>query len=125
MSRAAAVAGVLVLGAAAAVGAVLMPGPTLRHDPGSPCAAVVELDRALDLASLGDQAVVRSRAAALADALARRAASDDPVERDGVIAQELLVLLEDPGATMDDLVEVVRPVARDCDVALQAAAATS
>jgi hypothetical protein len=118
------VAGVLVLGAVAAVGAVLVPGPTLRHDPGSPCVAVVELDRALDLASLGDQAVVRARAAALADALARRAAGDEAVERDGLVAQQLLVLLEDPGATMADLVDVVRPVAQDCDVALRAAAAS-
>ena len=122
MSRAPAVAGLLALGATTAVVAVLIPGPTLRHDPGSPCQAVVELDRVLGLASVGDQAVVRARAAALADALSRRAAGDDPGTGDAMVVQRLLVLLEDPGATVDDLVQVVEPVASDCNVTLQAAA---
>jgi hypothetical protein len=72
---------------------------------------------------VGDQAVVRARAAALADALAARAGGEDAVAGDGLVGQRLLRLLEDPGATVPDLVAVVEPLAEDCDVVLQAATA--
>lgn len=123
MSGARAAAGALVVGAAAAVAALLLPGPALRHDPGSPCVALVELDRVLDLDAVGDQAVVRARAAALADALATRAEGESALPGDALAVQRLLALLEDPGASVADLLAVVEPVAEDCEVILQADAA--
>lgn len=121
MSGGRAAAGALVVGAVAAVAALLLPGPVLRPDPGPPCAALVDLDRVLDLDAVGDQTVVRARAAALADALATRAAGQDAVPGDARTVQQLLGLLEDPGATVADLVAVVEPVAENCDIVLQAA----
>lgn len=116
-----AVAGLLALGAVAAVSAVLLPGQPLHPDPGTPCPAVAGLDEAMDLTTVGDQVVVRARAAALADALAHRAAGDDPGRGDALRVQDLLDLLEDPGATVAELVDVVEPLAEDCGITLQAA----
>lgn len=121
MTGARVAAALLAVGAVAGVAAALLPEPALHPDPGTVCSAVAGLDGALDLTSVGDQVVVRARAAALADALARRAAGADAGEQDAGAARALLDLLEDPGATAAQLVEVVQPLADGCGVALQVA----
>ena len=59
----------------------------------------------------------------LADALAVRADGDGAAAEDSRVARRLLLLLEDPGATVADLVGVIEPLAEDCDVVLQATTA--
>ena len=77
------------------------------------CVALEEVRGALDLSSLGDQAVLPTRAAELADLLARRPeGSSQP--NDLAAARRIVAVLEDEGATVADLVDAIAPVARQC-----------
>ncbi|HEX6888382.1 MAG TPA: hypothetical protein VF143_09770 [Candidatus Nanopelagicales bacterium] len=123
MTRARVVAGVACVLAALAVAAVLVPWPDPALRARAACPALAELSQALTLDSIGDQAVVRSRAAALADALARGEGQElgSPAARHEV-AQRISALLDDPEATIDDLVIVLRPVATACGHGMPVAA---
>ncbi|MDH3958546.1 MAG: hypothetical protein OEV20_01740 [Actinomycetota bacterium] len=113
MNRSVVAAGLLT---AAATGAVLLvamepvstPAPVTA---GQVCASVADLRSALDLSSVGDQAVVRARAAELADMLASSAAKGSV---DRAVARRVLALLDDSGATLADLQRAVEPVAGQC-----------
>ncbi len=77
------------------------------------CAAVTDLQDALDLSSLGDQAVLRARASQLADMLA------DPSPRDGSevprsVARDMVAVLDDQRATVADLTGAIAPIVRQC-----------
>ena len=78
---------------------------------GQVCASVAGLRSALDLSSVGDQAVVRARAAELADMLGSSAAKGSV---DRAVARRVLAVLDDPGATLADLQRAVEPVAGQC-----------
>jgi hypothetical protein len=95
--------------ALAAVAAALLGWPSPAARPGT-CAALDELSRALTLDSWGDQAAVRSRAAELADRVDREQAP---------VAEEVRLLLANPGATVEQLVAALEPVAEQCDIRLQ------
>lgn len=113
MNRSVVAAGLLT---AAAAGSVVMvaqesvstPAPVTAEQV---CAAVADLRAALDLSSVGDQAVVRARAAELADLLDGSASEGS---LDQAVAQRLLAVLDDSGATLADLQRVVEPVAGQC-----------
>jgi hypothetical protein len=123
VTRVRVVAGVACVVAALAVGAVLVPWPDPALRARATCPALAELSRALTLDSIGDQAVVRSRAAALADALQRGEGQElgsAPARRE--VAQRISALLDDPEATIDDLVIVLRPVASACGSTVPVAA---
>jgi hypothetical protein len=77
------------------------------------CAAVDDLRDALDLSSLADQAVLRARAANLADILAVPSLKGGPAGATSVAAR-IVAVLDDPGATVADLSEAVMPIARQC-----------
>ena len=110
-------AGLLVLGAAGAVGAVVAPRPAAQPDPGAACEALAELAEALDLSTIADQAVVRVRAAALADALIAQGFGDGrPDGSAAAIGRRIIAVLDQPGATVADLVVVLDPVERQCAV---------
>ena len=72
---------------------------------------MADLRSALDLSSVGDQAVVRARAAELADMLGSSAAKGSV---DRAVARRMLAVLDDPGATLADLQLAVEPVAGPC-----------
>lgn len=77
------------------------------------CAATAHLQDALDLSSLGDQAVLRSSASKLADMLAH----PSPKQKSGVrrsVARGMVAVLNDPGTTVADLAEVIAPIAEEC-----------
>lgn len=117
MSRATVVPVLISLAAAGAIAwaawDVTQPHPTTTAD--QVCAAVEQVRDAVDLASVGDQAVLASRAAALADALSRTEPGDDG--SDLAAARAIVAVLDDPDATVDDLVAAIAPVARRCGVA--------
>lgn len=77
------------------------------------CVAVADLGDALDLSSLGDQAVLRSRAAHLADILAAPSPKDGP-DASSAVAQRIVAVLDDPDATVSDLAVTIEPIARQC-----------
>ncbi len=102
----------------AAAGSILLVGwegaaPAPAATTGRICGAVTDLRDALDLSSLGDQAVLRSRAAHLADMLASPSPRDRP---DGsvAVARQIVAVLDDPGATVADLAAAIEPIAREC-----------
>ncbi len=86
------------------------PGPPR---PAQVCTALEEVRGALDLSSLGDQAVLPTRAAELADLLARRPEGNSQAN-DLAAARRIVAVLEDEGATVADLVDAIAPVARQC-----------
>ena len=113
MNRSLMAAGLL---SAAAVGAVAMVAQeSVSSDaPVSAeqvCAGVAELRASMDLSSVGDQAVVRARAAELADMRDRSAAEGS---LDQAVARRMLAVLDDSGATLADLQRAVEPVAGQC-----------
>ena len=91
---------------------VSQPHPATSAD--QVCAAVEQVRGAADLASVGDQAVLASRAAALADVLSRSEPGGDGA--DVAAARAIVAVLDDPDATLDDLVVAIAPVARRCGV---------
>jgi hypothetical protein len=108
-------AGLLVLAAVGAVGAVVSPWPVARPDPTGVCRALADLDDAIDLVTISDQAAVRARAAALADALVTQGFGEDPSDGSAAVAGRRIVeVLDQPGSTVADLVVVLGPVERHC-----------
>jgi hypothetical protein len=115
VNRPAVAAALLVAAAAGAVAllAVLWAQPVPAATGEQVCAAVADLQDALDLSSVGDQAVLRARAAQLADRL------DDPAPRAGPegsasVARDILRVLDDPRSTLADLAGAIAPVVRQC-----------
>lgn len=86
-----------------------VPAPTAEQI----CVAVDDLRDAVDLSSLGDQAVLRSHAAHLADMLARASADERPTGSKSV-ARQIVAVLADPGATVADLAVAIEPIAQEC-----------
>ena len=114
-ARAGAAAGVL--GAVGAVVGVVAPRPATQPDPAAACRALAELNDALDLTTIADQAVVRVRGAALADALITQGFGDGrPDGSATVVGRRIIEVLDQPGATVADLVVVLAPVERQCAV---------
>jgi hypothetical protein len=109
-------AGLLVLGAVGAVGAVAAPWPPAGADPADACRALSDLEDVIDLATIADQAAVRARAAALADALIAGGLEDGrPSDGSAAAAGRRIVeVLDQPGSTVADLVVVLGPVQRRC-----------
>lgn len=114
------VAGVLVVGAAAAVLAVAVRPPLLAPQRLPVCAQLRQLQEAIDLSSVGDQAVIRVRAAALADVLAdgssSRAGAEpiDPTGGDEFASAQIAAVLSDPAATIEDLTESIELIVLRC-----------
>jgi hypothetical protein len=114
------VAAILVVAAALAVLAVIVRPHVLRPAPLSVCALVARLQDATDLSSVGDQAVIRARAAALADALGVDHGGSqqeaDPAEQDRaeLAGRRIRALLADPNATVQELTEALEPIASAC-----------
>lgn len=84
--------------------AVWLPGGSVAVRHPDPCTAYEELHDVLDLATVSDQAVVRARAAALAEALG----ADDAVRG------QILMILQQPYATVGELERVIAPVRQSC-----------
>jgi hypothetical protein len=114
VNRSLVAAGLLTVAAAGAVGMVARewgaPGraPTTEEV----CAAAEEVLDALG-ESVGDQLVLRARAASLADVLIDRSGDD----QDGaglVAARGIVSVLDDTDATVSDLADAVEPVVRKC-----------
>ncbi len=114
MSTARVVASGLVLAAGAVWVAVLLPGAVPIGGEPTVCQAHAELESALETSTVPGLAVVRSRAAALADALDDGTGSS--AELAGVSAQ-IETLLAGHQSTADDLRDVVAPVAAACATA--------
>jgi hypothetical protein len=114
VNRSLVAAGLLTVAAAGAVGMVAREWGTPGQAPTSDevCAAAAEVLDALG-ESVGDQLVVRARAAYLADVLIDRSGD----EQDGaglVAARGIVSVLDDTAATVSDLEAAIEPVARTC-----------
>jgi hypothetical protein len=114
VNRALVAAGLLTLAAAGTVGLVVREwsGPAAAPTSAEVCAAAADVIDALG-ASVGDQVVLRTRAAHLADTLIDRSAQDAEA-RSLTTARRVVAVLDDPAATVSDLARVVRPVAEQC-----------
>ena len=114
MNRAVVAAGLLTLAAAGTVGLVAREwsGPAATPTSAEVCAAAADVLDALG-ASVGDQVVLRTRAAHLADALIDRSAAESQGSSLAT-ARRVVAVLDDPDATVSDLARVVRPVAEQC-----------
>ncbi len=114
MNRSLVAAGLLTLAAAGMVGLVAREwsGPAPTPTSAEVCAAAADVLNALG-ASVGDQVVLRTRAAQLADTLIDRSA-EDPEANTQATARRVVAVLDDPAATVSDLARVVRPVAEQC-----------
>jgi hypothetical protein len=114
VNRSLVAAGVLTLAAAGTVGLVAREwsGPTAPPTSAEVCAAAAEVLDALG-ASVGDQVVLRTRAAHLADTLIDRSAEDAEANSQAT-ARRVVLVLDDPAATVSDLSRAVRPVAEQC-----------
>jgi hypothetical protein len=104
--------------AVAAVGSVVLVGqqavmPSPRPTAEEACLSLADLQDVLEQSSLGDQAVLRARAARLADLLAEPSGQEGPAGSTAV-ARAILAVLDDPRATVADLEAAVAPVARSC-----------
>ncbi len=102
---------------AAATGAVVLVlaewvQPVPEATPAHVCVAVADLQDALDLSSVGDQAVLRARAAHVADLLRAPSRADLPGSRP--VARRMVAVLGDPGATVSDLATAIGPIVREC-----------
>lgn len=114
MNRSVGAAGLLAVAAAGAVGLVAREWIT----PGAPpsadevCVAAADTLDALGQ-SVGDQVVLRARAAHLADLLVDRSAQADGAESLAT-ARRVVEVLDDPGATVSDLAAALDPIAQSC-----------
>ena len=112
MTRSVVAAGLLTVAAAGAVGLVARGWVTPVAPPSvdDVCVAAAQTLDALGQ-SVGDQVVLRARAAHLADLLVDRASDDT----DSLAAARRVVeVLDDPGATVSDLSDAIAPIARQC-----------
>jgi hypothetical protein len=109
--------GAALLSMAAAGSVVLVARGWDDPDPGASsaqvCVAVADLRDALDLSSLSDQAVLRERATRVADLLAAPSLKDE-VQGAQPVAQQIVSVLDDPGATVADLAAAIAPIVRQC-----------
>jgi hypothetical protein len=114
VNRALVAAGLLTLAAAGTVGLVAREwsGPAETPTSAEVCAAAAEVIDALG-ASVGDQVVLRTRAAHLADTLIDQSAADSQ-DASLATARRVVAVLDDPAATVSDLARVVEPVAEQC-----------
>ncbi|MCU0264408.1 MAG: hypothetical protein MUF09_12225 [Candidatus Nanopelagicales bacterium] len=114
MNRALVAAGLLTVAAATAVGMVAQESFGSPPAPSSDavCAAAADVLTALG-GSVGDQVVLRTRAAHLADLLLDESqqASD---AGSLASARRIVMVLDDPDATVADLSRVVLPVTEQC-----------
>jgi hypothetical protein len=110
--------GAAILLAAAAAGSVLVvarqgaqpiPAPSSEQI----CRSVANLRDALDLSSVGDQAVLRARGAQLADLLAAASPKDGP-EGSALVAKSIVAVLDDPRSTVADLAGAIAPIVSEC-----------
>jgi hypothetical protein len=107
-----------ILLAAAAAGSVLLVArqeaqPVPEPSSEQICSAVANLQDALDLSSVGDQAVLRARGAQVADLLATASPKDGP-EGSASVAQSIVAVLDDPRATVADLSTAIAPIVGEC-----------
>jgi hypothetical protein len=77
------------------------------------CGAVGDLRDALDLSSLGDQAVLRARAAQVADMLSAPSKKDGPTGA-AAVSHKIVAVLDDQGATVGDLAAAIEPIVAQC-----------
>jgi hypothetical protein len=84
-----------------------------RATPEQACLAAAELQEALGQSSVTDQAVLRVRAARLADLLAGQSGDQEPAGAVAVAAA-IVGVLDDPRATVADLESAIAPMARSC-----------
>jgi hypothetical protein len=114
VNRSVAAAGLLTLAAAGTVGMVAREWVSPGQAPSSAevCSAAADVLEATG-DSLGDQVVLRSRAARLADVLIARSTQ---AQEDASLGQarRVVAVLEDPDATISDLARVAQPVAEAC-----------
>ncbi len=115
MNRPGIAAGLLTVAAAASVLLVARewtqpaPGPTSDQI----CVAVEDLRDAVDLSSVGDQAVLRARASHVADLLGAPP-SEDALTSSAEVSRQLVRVLDDQGATVADLGEAIEPIVAQC-----------
>ena len=116
MNRSLVAAGLLTLAAATAVGLVAREsfGSARALTSDEVCAAAGDVLSALG-GSVGDQVVLRTRAAHLADLLIDES-EQQPDAGPLASARRILAVLDDPDATVADLSRVVAPVAEQCPV---------
>jgi hypothetical protein len=108
-------AGLLAVAAAGAVGLVARESFGSATPPTSEevCAAAADVLAALG-GSVGDQVVLRTRAAHLADLLIDESEQQEPDPGPLASARRIVAVLDDPDATVGDLSRVVTPVAEEC-----------
>jgi hypothetical protein len=114
VNRSVVAAGLLAVGAAGAVGLVVWEsiGPATARTTDEVCAAAADVLDALG-GSVGDQVVLRTRAAHLADLLigqSEQGSDAGPLAS----ARRIVAVLDDPDATVADLSRAVLPVAEQC-----------
>jgi hypothetical protein len=116
VNRSLVAAGLLTVAAAGAVGLVAREsfGSATAPTAEEVCAAAADVLAALS-GPVGDQAVLRTRAAHLADLLLDQSQLEPDV---GALAsaRRIVAVLDDPEATVADLSRVVTPVAERCPV---------
>ena len=112
MNRSEVAAGLLTVVAAGAVIVVAREWSSPPRDASAVqvCLAVSELRAALDLSSLGDQVSLRARAAHLADLLAVGAEGYSAATS----ARRIVLVLDDPRASVADLALAIDPVVAQC-----------
>jgi hypothetical protein len=87
--------------------------PPAEVTPEEVCAALADLTDAVDQSSVTDQAVVRARAARLADLLVTQSGQDAP-SGSLAVPRAIVAVLDDPRATVSDLSSATEPIARAC-----------
>ena len=103
---------------AAAVGSAVLVAqqavtPSPRATSEGACPALADLQGVLEQASVSDQAVLRARAARLADVLAGQPREEEP-SGSAAAAREIVAVLDDPRATVADLEAAIAPLVRRC-----------
>ncbi|MCU0262603.1 MAG: hypothetical protein MUF09_02905 [Candidatus Nanopelagicales bacterium] len=102
----------------AAVGSVVLVAqqavmPSPRATSEEACLALADLQDVLEQSSLSDQAVLRARAARLADLLAGPSAQEAP-SGSTAVARAIVAVLDDPRARVSDLEAAIAAIAWDC-----------
>jgi hypothetical protein len=87
--------------------------PAPAATAGQICEAVADLQEALDLSSVGEQAALRARAAKLVDLLTDPAPIEGPTGSESV-ARSILTVLDNPRSTVADLAAAIAPVVSQC-----------
>jgi hypothetical protein len=103
---------------AAAVGSAVLVAqqaitPSSRAASEEACPALADLQGVLEQVSVSDQAVLRARAARLADVLAGQSGEEEP-SGSAAAARAIVAVLDDPRATVADLEAAIAPLVRSC-----------